>query len=70
MWIMKNSTSLRLPRAEFEIFYLSKDNILVHKPLSIKEASVVEEEKYYQKNLCRLFLSNGVIPGFGQAKQE
>ena len=40
-----------LTHAEFEIFYLclSKDNILSNKPLSIKEASVVEEENITKK---------------------
>tara|TARA_R110000868_G_scaffold363678_1_gene626006 strand:+ start:395 stop:3490 length:3096 start_codon:yes stop_codon:yes gene_type:complete len=40
-----------LTQAEFEIFYLclAKDNILSNKPLSIKEASVVEEENITKK---------------------
>jgi type I restriction-modification system DNA methylase subunit len=40
-----------LTHAEFEIFYLclSKENILANKPLSIKEASVVEEENITKK---------------------
>jgi hypothetical protein len=59
MWIMKNSTSLRL--AEFEIFYLclAKDNILSINHSSIKEASVVEEEKYHQNSMPIIRFSNG-----------
>ncbi|WP_432221886.1 Eco57I restriction-modification methylase domain-containing protein [Flavobacterium sp. TMP13] len=40
-----------LTHAEFEIFYLclAKENILANKPLSIKEASVVEEENITKK---------------------
>ncbi|HLF52913.1 Eco57I restriction-modification methylase domain-containing protein [Flavobacterium sp.] len=40
-----------LSHTEFEIFYLclAKDNILSNKPLSIKEASVVEEENITKK---------------------
>lgn len=40
-----------LTQAEFEIFYLclAKENILANKPLSIKEASVVEEENITKK---------------------
>ena len=40
-----------LTHTEFEIFYLclAKDNILSNKPLSIKEASVVEEENITKK---------------------
>ena len=40
-----------LSSAEFEIFYLclAKDNILTNKPLSIKEASIVEEETITKK---------------------
>ncbi|MFV8357997.1 Eco57I restriction-modification methylase domain-containing protein, partial [Flavobacterium sp. XS1P32] len=40
-----------LSHLEFEIFYLclAKDNILSNKPLSIKEASVVEEENITKK---------------------
>lgn len=40
-----------LTHYEFEIFYLclAKDNILSNKPLSIKEASVVEEENITKK---------------------
>ncbi|SEF82667.1 Eco57I restriction-modification methylase domain-containing protein [Flavobacterium urumqiense] len=40
-----------LSHSEFEIFYLclAKDNILTNKPLSIKEASVVEEENITKK---------------------
>ena len=40
-----------LSHREFEIFYLclAKDNILSNKPLSIKEASVVEEENITKK---------------------
>lgn len=40
-----------LTQPEFEIFYLclSKENILTNKPLSIKEASVVEEENITKK---------------------
>jgi type I restriction-modification system DNA methylase subunit len=40
-----------LTLVEFEIFYLclSKENILANKPLSIKEASIVEEENITKK---------------------
>ena len=40
-----------LTHVEFEIFYLclAKENILANKPLSIKEASVVEEENITKK---------------------
>ena len=40
-----------LTHSEFEIFYLclAKENILTNKPLSIKEASVVEEENITKK---------------------
>jgi type I restriction-modification system DNA methylase subunit len=40
-----------LTHSEFEIFYLclAKENILANKPLSIKEASVVEEENITKK---------------------
>lgn len=40
-----------LSLADFEIFYLclAKDNILTNKPLSIKEASIVEEEAITKK---------------------
>jgi type I restriction-modification system DNA methylase subunit len=40
-----------LTHVEFEIFYLclAKENILTNKPLSIKEASVVEEENITKK---------------------
>jgi type I restriction-modification system DNA methylase subunit len=40
-----------LTQSEFEIFFLclAKENILVNKPLSIKEASVVEEENITKK---------------------
>jgi type I restriction-modification system DNA methylase subunit len=40
-----------LTQVEFEIFYLclAKENILTNKPLSIKEASVVEEENITKK---------------------
>ena len=40
-----------LTEAEFELFYLclAKDNLLANKPLSIKEASIVEEENITKK---------------------
>jgi type I restriction-modification system DNA methylase subunit len=40
-----------LTEAEFELFYLclAKDNLLANKPLTIKEASIVEEENITKK---------------------